>query len=214
MTEIANNWKVIDADDDSVLELRALYPNGNAHSEIFYAHKHKSTLGLQVALQHAAEQHNNRGANCYIVMNPIKPEFLGRSAGDKDIAARTRLLIDIDRVGKKEHPASDDELEAAEELADVVATYLALRGWCAPRKVMSGNGYHLYYKLDRLEANDESRDLIRSLLNLLADKFDNGTVQIDRSVFNASRITKVLGTVARKGEETEERPYRTARLIQ
>jgi len=95
-----------------------------------------------------------------------------------------------------------------------VMAYLAGKGWSSPKKVMSGNGFHLYYSLDRLEANKESRDLIRSLLNLLADKFDNGTVQIDRGVFNASRITKIIGTVARKGEETEERPYRMARLIQ
>ena len=214
MTETSNIWKVIELDDDSVLELRAIYPNANAHCEIFYARKHQSLLGLQVALQHSAERHNNRGANCYVVMNPIKRDFMGGSAADKDIAVRTLLLIDIDRVGKKEHPASDSELEAAEALADGVMAYLAGKGWSSPKKVMSGNGFHLYYSLDRLEANKESRDLIRSLLNLLADKFDNGTVQIDRGVFNASRITKIIGTVARKGEETEERPYRMARLIQ
>lgn len=213
-TELSNIWHIFQLDENSILELRAIYPTDNAHCEIFYAHKHQSVLGLQVAFQHSAEQHNNRGANCYMVMNPIEPDFMGGSVADKDIAARTRLLIDIDRVGKKEHPASDSELKAAEELADSVMAYLAGKGWSAPQKVMSGNGFHLYYKLDRLEANDETKTLIRTLLNLLGDKFDNGTVQIDRSVFNASRITKVIGTVARKGEETEERPYRTARLIQ
>jgi hypothetical protein len=33
-------------------------------------------------------------------------------------------------------------------------------------------------------------------------------------VFNASRITKVVGTVARKGLESEDRPYRMARVYE
>ena len=213
-TELSNIWHVFQIDESSILELRAIYPNGNARTEIFYARKHQSLLGLQVAFQHSAERHNNRDANCYMVLNPIKPDFMGSSAKDKDIAARTLLLIDIDRVGTKENPASDSELKHAEDLADAVMAYLDEKGWRTPRKVMSGNGYHLYYKLDRLEPDDESRTLIRTLLNLLADRFDNANVQIDRSVFNASRITKVIGTIVRIGDELPDRPYRMARLIQ
>ena len=52
-----------------------------------------------------------------------------------------------------------------------------------------------------------------SLLKNLATEFDNDTVKIDTTVFNASRITKVVGTFARKGLESEGRPYRMARVI-
>jgi hypothetical protein len=47
----------------------------------------------------------------------------------------------------------------------------------------------------------------------LADKFDNNIVKVDTSVFNASRITKVVGTIARKGIESEGRPYRKACML-
>jgi len=49
-------------------------------------------------------------------------------------------------------------------------------------------------------------------LHDLASRFDNSVVGIDKAVFNASRITKVPGTVMRKGQETPERPYRVAEV--
>ena len=74
-------------------------------------------------------------------------------------------------------------------------------------------GVHIYYDLNRMESDDEATNLIKTFLNLLADYFDNQYVKVDRSVYNASRITKVLGTIARKGEESTDRPYREASLI-
>jgi len=47
----------------------------------------------------------------------------------------------------------------------------------------------------------------------LAIKFDNDVVCVDRNVFNPSRITKLPGTLARKGQATEERPYRIASVF-
>jgi hypothetical protein len=60
--------------------------------------------------------------------------------------------------------------------------------------------------------NDESKHLIQTTLLNLAHHFDNDKVKIDTVVFNASRITKVLGTIARKGLASEDRPYRMAVL--
>ena len=39
------------------------------------------------------------------------------------------------------------------------------------------------------------------------------SVKIDRTVFNPSRILKAYGSIARKGESTEDRPHRAARLL-
>jgi hypothetical protein len=75
---------------------------------------------------------------------------------------------------------------------------------------MSGNGWHLYYRLDQLSNDDDTKSLIHNVLKLLAKRFNNSVVNIDTVVYNASRITKVPGTVMRKGEETEDRPYRKA----
>jgi hypothetical protein len=51
------------------------------------------------------------------------------------------------------------------------------------------------------------------MLETLAEKFDTEEFEIDTVVFDANRITKIIGTVARKGEETPDRPYRTVELI-
>jgi hypothetical protein len=52
------------------------------------------------------------------------------------------------------------------------------------------------------------------VLLALAQRFDTDAVKIDRAVFNASRICKVPGTVARKGDNTKDRPHRRARLLE
>ena len=43
--------------------------------------------------------------------------------------------------------------------------------------------------------------------------FSDDCVEIDTSVFNASRITKLYGTITRKGADTEERPHRQSRIL-
>ena len=92
-------------------------------------------------------------------------------------------------------------------------SYLEANEWPDPIRVMSGNGHHLYYVLPEVANDDGAKHYVQSLLKSLAAEFDNDTVKIDTTVFNASRITKVVGTVARKGLESEGRPYRMARVI-
>ena len=156
---------------------------------------------------------NEDGFNIYIVMNPIDSNFHGAAAKDSDITCRKLLLIDIDRFEKKTEPATDEEVAAAEVLAEEVMAYLEQLDWPKPIRVMSGNGHHLYYKLADTPNTPEAKKCIQQLLLKLADKFNNEIVKIDTVVYNASRITKVVGTIARKGLESEGRPYRMARVI-
>lgn len=132
---------------------------------------------------------------------------------DDDIECRRVLLVDIDRADATSDPANDAEIQAALDLADEVAAFLTSEGWEEPFRLMSGNGVHLYYQLDALPNNEVSKTRVQTLLQTLAAKFDNGVVCIDRSVINASRITKVPGTIARKGVESGDRPYRMARVL-
>jgi hypothetical protein len=50
-------------------------------------------------------------------------------------------------------------------------------------------------------------------LKKLAEKFDDPTAVIDPNVFTAARHTKFLGTTARKGLPTDDRPHRPAKLV-
>jgi len=209
--EIKKMWQIFAVGKDSILELRALASDKVAIVKLFRADQFGSTDDLKVAFEQAALKLNERGYNIYTVMNPIKTDFQVESARDEDIRYRDLLLIDIDRVGSPKQPATDKEVKAAKQLAKGIIAYLAALGWPnQPIQVMSGNGWHIYWQLDDLVNDNETTELIKQTLKLLAKRFNNSEVSIDTVVYNASRITKVPGTVMRKGEETEDRPYRMA----
>ena len=217
-TEIKKMWRIIGTGNSSILELRAIWPSGiqpikPALTKHFKACEFTNIDACKSAFEAEALRLNELGYNIYIVMNPIIPTFTGNAVKDEDISYRDLLLIDIDRADKKKVPATDAEVEAAKQLAEVVMGYLAANDWPEPIRVMSGNGHHLYYVLPEVSNDEESKQYVQSLLKSLAAEFDNDTVKIDTTVFNASRITKVVGTVARKGLESEGRPYRMARAL-
>jgi len=56
-------------------------------------------------------------------------------------------------------------------------------------------------------------DLIKNLLTVIDMYFSDEHVKIDTSVFNASRITKLYGTMAQKGANTPERPHRRSKIM-
>lgn len=209
--EIKNLWKIKAVGATSIIELRAIKPDGII-TKLFKGKDFNSSDELRLAFEQEALKLNAQGYNIYVVMNPIDESFTGHSATDQDIAYRDLLLIDIDRHDTK-NPANEVELEAARVLADDISAYLKLGGLDDPIKVMSGNGYHLYYILEKIDNSLESKEFVRDFLNDLATEFDNDKVKVDTCVFNASRITKCVGTIARKGEECAERPYRMARFL-
>lgn len=216
--EIKKMWQIIGTNDSSVLELRAIWPAAieptrPAFTTHFRASNHGGIDACKSAFEAEALRLNAIGYNIYVVMNPIKPTFTGNAAEDNDIAHRDLLLIDIDRAQTAKQPATDEEVESAKQLADTVMAYLETMEWPDPIRVMSGNGHHLYYVMPDFANDDESKQCVKRLLKTLSRKFDNETVKIDTSVYNASRVTKVVGTIARKGLESEGRPYRMARVI-
>ncbi len=214
--EIKKMWRIIAIGPDSVLELRALGPKGVQRDKPpklvhFQSKDFPSVEACKEACEKTALALNDGGYNVYVVMNPIRADFADSHAvKDGDIRYRDLLLIDIDRVGDTSCPAADVELDAAKALADEIKSYLSEQQWPKPVTVMSGNGYHLYYVLGEVPNDGESTKLIRMTLQTLAKKFNNEIVGIDTTVYNAARITKVPGTIMRKGEETDERPYRRA----
>ena len=209
-TELSNLWRLIDP-RSSVIEIRAI-SEGRSRSMLFPLRDYATKESRQEEVEQVAQRLNEGGMNIYVVMNTIRDDFCSGSAKDTDIERRDWLLIDIDRAESAKCPATDEEIRAAEDLADQVVEFMTRKGWSEPLRVMSGNGCHLYYRLNALPNDTQSKDLLRSLINGLGDKFDDNVVKIDRSVFNASRITKVVGTRAYKGQSTKDRPYRIARL--
>ena len=159
----------------------------------------------------------------YTTLNPVKADLLARCANrlepyaentttDPDIAHRQWLLIDIDPVRPSGISATAAELEAAKALGRVVYAELASLEWPEPLVAMSGNGVHLLYLID-LPNNDTATALVKAVLVGLAAMYDTAGCRIDQTVFNASRITKLVGTLAAKGDSTAQRPHRLASLL-
>ncbi len=205
-------WKIKATGKDSVLELRAI-KGGEIISKLFKGPSYQFNQELKLAFEKEALRLNVAGYKIYFVMNPIRDDFLTGSAKDKDITYRDLLLIDIDKFGHKGESSTDAELEAARLLSVQIAEYLKSEGWDKPIRMMSGNGYHLYYILGEPPNDEKTKRLVESALRELANKFNNDIVAVDTVVYNASRITKMPGTIARKGPNTTEHPHRMAVVL-
>ena len=92
--------------------------------------------------------------------------------------------------------------------------YLSGLGFSEPVRAMSGNGYHLLYRIDvPNDPGNSARGLIEKCLKVLAALFNTPAVKIDTTNYNPSRICKLHGTLAQKGISTEERPHRMSRIL-
>jgi hypothetical protein len=165
----------------------------------------------------------NGDPGVYVTLNPVIPALLARcsnrirsrartTTSDKDIARRRWLLIDCDAERPADISSTDEEHEAALARAHDIRMVLSEEGWPAPVLADSGNGGHLLYPVD-LPNDDTSKKLIEAVLKALAARFSDAAVKVDETVFNAARITKAYGTVARKGDDVPERPHRLSRIL-
>jgi P4 family phage/plasmid primase-like protien len=212
--------------DDGVVELRAVnvtqpYGSPKPMSGFFDANAVRQDPQNNPFTQWVMEL-APRAEGVYVTFNRVRPDLLARranrvtvaeqnsSASDADIVARRWLLVDIDPVRPSRISATDGEKLAAKELVDRVAAYLAERGWPQPMLVDSGNGYHLYYSVD-LPCDDGG--LVKACLAALAGKFDTAQAKVDLKVSNPSRVAKLAGTQARKGDSIAERPHRWAWVL-
>lgn len=55
--------------------------------------------------------------------------------------------------------------------------------------------------------------VLASLARRYADQLAERGLELDRAVFNPARLTKLYGTMARKGDHTPDRPHRLARIM-
>lgn len=212
MTNTKEVWELFSPEKPFSREVRAFHHTDKrrVQSKVFRPAQYKGRADFKRAIELYATELNNQGFNVYFSLNPIKQSFTGTSASDDDILQYEYLLIDLDRAGDTKNPATAREIELATELGEKILEFLSALGWPQPKRVMSGNGHHLYYRLDDLPNDPESKRLIKQTLNCLADKFNTRDIEVDRVVFNSSRITKFPGTIMRKGVESDDRPYRRA----
>lgn len=201
---------------DGIVELRA-FPKGRKRVDAgYFDGKHREVFAAE------AVRLNAQGAAVYFTLNELDPQLLARYANrvqehapatstDANVIRRHWLLIDIDPQRPKDTSATDTQLAQVMDVAQAVYKYLTTRGWPKPASADSGNGLHFLYRVE-LPNDDLSRDLVKNVLEALAMRFDTDTTKIDKSVFNAARISKTYGTLATKGDNLPAAPWRLSKL--
>lgn len=164
---------------------------------------------------------DGRVPSVYVTLNPVQPDLLARcnnrienrvqvTTTDGEIIRRRWLPLDFDPIRPAGISSTDEEHDAAVRKAEEVRRWLSERGWPQPIVGDSGNGAHLLYRID-LPNDTAAMVLIQNIIRAIAALFSDKMVDVDQTVFNASRIWKVYGTLARKGDSTASRPHRRAR---
>ena len=202
-------------DRGDVVELRALATQRGVVAGYFDADHQEELVKMAARLSGAAQ-------GVYITLNPILRDCLARSAnrptpyaknttGDKEITHRHWLLIDTDPARPRGISANDEEHDLALRKATDIRAWLREQGWPDPIFADSGNGGHLLYRID-LPADDGG--LLQRVLKTLQERFGDKAVAVDLTVHNPSRISKLYGTLACKGDSLPDRPHRIARLLE
>lgn len=160
----------------------------------------------------------------YVSLNPVNSDLLARAENrlkeyakqstlDKDIDRIEFILIDIDPTRPSGISATDAEHEAAGEMAQKISDFLVESGFPAKVLADSGNGYHVLFYTE-MENTPENVEVVKAFLNALDFLFSDKDVQVDRTTSNPSRIVKLYGTKACKGDNTKERPHRWSEIIE
>lgn len=207
--------------EDQVFEIRGIGPR--KWSGFFdYAHLHDASIQALELSDQRSPYGGYSVQGVYWTLNPLDPSVLSRRANrisivdrdfalarDEDVIRRRWILVDCDPVRTAGVSSSQDELVASFDLICDAREYLRNMLPTDPIFGESGNGFHLLYRVD-MPNDAASTKAVRDLLRHLASKFDSTRAKIDTSVFNASRICKLYGTLSRKGDSTDSRPHRRA----
>lgn len=158
--------------------------------------------------------------NVYVNLNQLNPDVFGRSANklklwsptrysNDEVVRRRAMLVDFDPKRVSGVNSTDDELQAAIEVATRVAEHLQEMWQVDSLNVMSGNGAQLLYLIDE----PADTPLVEQVLKYLDEKFSTETVKVDTSVSDAARITRLPGTLNCKGDDVPGRPRRRAKIL-
>jgi hypothetical protein len=207
--------------------LRVLFPQGGLREVRIPKAGREGTISGYFndwqALTKAVAGLNAQYPGIYVTLNDINPDLLARSVnrlkpwakettGDRDITGRLWALIDCDPVRPAGLSSSQAEHETALERARDIAFALREEGFPEPVLADSGNGGHLLFAV-ALPNDDATTAMLENFLKALAKRFDDDRVKIDTAVGNAARITKLYGTMTRKGDSVPERPHRLSRIL-
>ena len=136
------------------------------------------------------------------------------TTSDLDIQRLASLTLDCDPVRKAGISSTDEELAKALALRDEFVRFVTTElGWPEPVVIMmSGNGGQATWRID-LPADADGAALVQEALEAADGMFSTLEVSIDTTLGNPSRIVKLSGTRACKGDSLPQRPHRRAHSV-
>jgi len=148
----------------------------------------------------------NGERHVYAGLNPRKRK--GGKTGD--VARIVGIPFDIDPKRKKD-AATDEEKNKAKANAEKFIEWLRSQAYQEPYVDDSGNGFHIIQKVNipvknPLWLENQLRNYHKEIQKAAP------YMKLD-SIFDMTRILKVPGTLSLKGENTLDRPHRTAKIL-
>ncbi|RKH04400.1 hypothetical protein [Corallococcus carmarthensis] len=215
---IRATWQWLAHAPHGVSEVRVIRPGGGGIVGLGFFDDEEAFVASCVAA--------NAGGNVYVGIQPrprrlleLAPNVLRplkTGAGSKDIEVVTATVVDLDPVRPKDTASTEDELSLTIQVAEAAAAWCGAQGLVRPRLMMSGNGAQLWFALPPQSLEGESHERVQAgLKSFEAEfraRFASERVRVD-SIHDVARIIKVVGTVARKGAGTAERPHRAAQAL-
>ena len=157
----------------------------------------------------------------YTTIQRCDPTLLARAANrlteaqdntltsDGNITHFVAFPIDVDSGCASGISATDAELEMSRLIAGQIAE--ALRSLGVPVvKAKSGNGWHiLIYLAEPLAVTEDTIHRFKHCGDVIVSLWGG-----DATVYNPSRVWKLYGTTAKKGDSTPDRPHRQAKILE
>lgn len=166
----------------------------------------------------AAARERHREGNLFVSLNRFSPRPANNIMGtacprDSDVQVYTRLFFDLDAIKPQGVSSTDEERDAAIDVAKQIRDVLLRWDWPEPALCTSGNGAHLYYRV-HLPNTQEVRSMLDVIYRGIQDDWKNAPAKFDTKVNNPSRIAPLYGSIKRKGPNTAERPHRQSKVLE
>lgn len=217
--QIRQWWQVFKG-DGKLVEVRLL---GKTTFSGYFTNVETLIANIKPLLAEQSEQYYGT-IQAYFTLNDINADLYSREQRDKfvkkpkstttdtDITRRRFVMIDLDPNRAAGISASNEEFEKAHLKCVEIYRYLMQQGFNEPIITQSGNGWHCYLPCN-MPNDEEHTELVKRFLQSLSKLFSDDDVEIDEKVFNPARIDKLIGTWAKKGANSQERPWRIARIV-
>lgn len=172
------------------------------------------------ALARIAADRNGTASGLYLTLNPVNPSLLARAknrvvnyadntTGVDDIINHRWVLVDIDPVRPSGISITNEEYQFALTKAQEVVKCLLSLGFCQSFAVLadSRNDARVFIRAD-LPNDPQITHLVQRRLQALDLRFSDKSNHVNITTNNASRLCKVYGISAGKGDSTPECPHR------